>query len=86
MEVERTEDNSDRTDGDHQQQSPSSPRGRPPHIILIPAINLIPLQKLLKGLVKGSFEFRNTRNGTRVVTEGMTYFSDVKEYFISQSK
>jgi hypothetical protein len=35
-------------------------------IILTSTINLIQLQKQLKGLVEGSFEFRNTRNGTRI--------------------
>jgi hypothetical protein len=74
MEVEHTEDNSDRTDGDHQQQSPSTQRGRPPPTILTSAINLIEFQKKLKGFVKDSFEFRTTRNGTRVVTKEMADF------------
>jgi hypothetical protein len=74
MEVEHTEDISDWTDGDHQQQSPSSQRGRPPPIILTSAINVIKLQKQLSGLVKDNFEFRNTRNGTRFVTKEMADF------------
>jgi hypothetical protein len=78
MEVEHTEDISDRTDGNHQQQSPSSQRGRPPPIILTSAINLIQLQKQLKGFVKGSVDFRNTRNGTRAVTKEMTDFLAIK--------
>jgi hypothetical protein len=84
-EVEHTEDNSDRTDGDHQQQSPSSRRGRPLPIILTSAINLIQLQKQLKSFVKSSFEFRKTRNGTRVVTKEMADFSTIKEHFNSQN-
>jgi hypothetical protein len=76
MELEPTEDTSDWTDGDQQQQQqpPNSQRGRPPPIILTSAINLIQLQKQLRGLVKGSFEFRNTRNGTRIVTKEMADF------------
>jgi hypothetical protein len=35
---------------------------------------LIQLQQQLKGLVKGSFAFRNTRNGTRIVTKEMAVF------------
>jgi hypothetical protein len=87
LELEPTEDNRDRTDGD-QQQPPSSQRGRPPPImlILVYAINLIQLQKQLKGLVKGSFEFRNTRNGTRVVINEMSDFSVIRRYFKSQNK
>jgi hypothetical protein len=41
--------------------------GRPPPIILNSKTNLIQLQKQLKNVVKGDFEFRNTRNGTRVI-------------------
>jgi hypothetical protein len=38
------------------------------------------LQKELRGFVKGSFDFRNTRNGTRVVTKEMSDVSAVKAY------
>jgi hypothetical protein len=61
MEVEHTEENGDQIDGDHRQQSQNSQRGRPPPILLTSAINLIQLQKQLKGFVKGNFEI--TRNG-----------------------
>jgi hypothetical protein len=69
MELESAEDTSNQADddGDQQQQLPSSRRGRPPPIMLTSATNLIQLQKKLKGLVKGSFEFRDQschhRNG-----------------------
>jgi hypothetical protein len=36
--------------------------GRPPPIILTSAVNLIQLQKQLKGVVSEDFKFRNTRN------------------------
>jgi hypothetical protein len=45
--------------------------GRPPPIILTSATNLITLQAKLNGLVQGSLEFRNARNGTRVITKEM---------------
>jgi hypothetical protein len=35
--------------------------------------------------VKGSFEFRNTRNRTRIVTKEMADYSAIKEYFSSQN-
>jgi hypothetical protein len=71
MELESAED----TD-DQQQQPP---------IMLTSATNLIQLQKQLKGLVKGSFEFQNTRTGTRDVTKGMADYSATKQYLNSQN-
>jgi hypothetical protein len=44
---------------------------RPLPIILTSSTNLIQLQKQLKNVVKEDFEFRNTRNGTGVITRGM---------------
>jgi hypothetical protein len=51
--------------------------GRPPPIILKAKINLIHLQKQLKNVVQDDFEFRTTRNGTRVITKGMADFEAV---------
>jgi hypothetical protein len=48
--------------------------GRPPPIILTSKTNLIQLQKQLKNVVKGDFEFLNTKNGTRVITKIMADF------------
>jgi hypothetical protein len=59
--------------------------GRPPPIILMSAANLIQLQKQLKGVAKQSFEFRNTRNRTRVVTKDMVDYQAVKSYFDKNS-
>jgi hypothetical protein len=53
---------------------------RPPPIILTAKIKLIQLQKQLKNVVKADFEFRNTRNGTRVITKGMADFEAVKSH------
>jgi hypothetical protein len=54
--------------------------GRPPPIILTPAANLMHLQEL-KGVAKQSFEFRSTKNGTRVVTKNMADYPAVKTFF-----
>jgi hypothetical protein len=43
------------------------------------------MQKQLKGLVEGSFEFRSTRNLTRIATTEMADFSAIKEYLNSQN-
>jgi hypothetical protein len=51
--------------------------------VLTSAVNLILVQKQLKGLVKGNFEFRSTRNGTRVITKEMADYSDIRAYFDS---
>jgi hypothetical protein len=86
MKLDPTEDTNNQTDGEQQQQPPNSQIGRPPPIILLTsAINLIQLQKQLKGLVTGSFEFRNTKNGTRIVTKEMADYSAIKEYLNSQN-
>jgi hypothetical protein len=85
MDLDPTEDTNNQTDGEQQQQPPNSQRGRPPPIILTSIINLIQLQKQLRSLVKGNFEFRNTRNGTRIVTKGMADYSAIKEYLNSQN-
>jgi hypothetical protein len=59
--------------------------GRPPPIVLTFAVNLIQLQKQLKGVVSENIEFRSTRNGTRVITRSMADFQSVKSHFNSQN-
>jgi hypothetical protein len=59
--------------------------GRPPPIILMSAANLIHLQKQLKGVAKQSFKFRNTKNGTRVITKDMVDYQAVKQFFETKS-
>jgi hypothetical protein len=54
---------------------------RPPPIILMAETNLLQLQKKLRVFVKGSFEFRNTRNGTRFVTKVLSDFSAITAFF-----
>jgi hypothetical protein len=55
--------------------------GRPPPIILTSITNQIQLQRQLKNVAIGDFEFRNTENGTRVITKSMTDFEAVKSHF-----
>jgi hypothetical protein len=55
--------------------------GRPPPIILTTTTNLIQLQRHLKNVTKDDFEFRSTRNGTRIVTKSMEDFEAVKSHF-----
>jgi hypothetical protein len=78
MEIYHVNDANDSTEG-QKEQAPSSQTGRPP-----PIVNLIQLQRQLKGLLKRNFEFRNTRNGTRVVTKKMADFSAVRSHFESK--
>jgi hypothetical protein len=85
MELDQTEDTNNQTDDEQQQQPPNCQRGRPPPIILTSTVNLMQLQRQLKGIVKGSFEFRNTRNGTRIVIKEMADYSAIKEYLSSQT-
>jgi hypothetical protein len=58
---------------------------RQPPIVLTSAANLIQLQKQLKGVANQQFEFRSTRNGTRVVTKDMVDYRAVKTYFDRKS-
>jgi hypothetical protein len=68
-----------------EEASPPSKAARPPPIILTSAANLIQLQKKLKGVARQSFELRNTRSGTRVVTKDMVDCQAIKEYFNQNS-
>jgi hypothetical protein len=77
MEVEERQDATGTSAGS---QSAPSQAGRPPPIILTSATNLIQLQKKIRGLVNGNFDFRNTRSGTRVVTKDMADYSAIKSF------
>jgi hypothetical protein len=54
--------------------------GRPSPIVMTYATNLTRLQNDLKDHVKGQYEFRNTRNGTRTITKEMTDYWAMKLY------
>jgi hypothetical protein len=51
--------------------------GRPPPIFLTSAVNLIHLQKQVKSVLKQDFEFRTTRNGTKIITRDMADFQSI---------
>jgi hypothetical protein len=68
-----------------QHQAPSSQAGRLLPVVLTSQVNLIKLQRQLKGLLKGNFAFRHTRNGTRVVTKKMADFSAICSHFESNN-
>jgi hypothetical protein len=52
---------------------------RPPPIVIAATTKVLQLQKF-KSVVKENFEFRNTRNGTRVITKTLAYFVAVKSH------
>jgi hypothetical protein len=54
--------------------------GRSPPIVMTSTINLILLQSNLKEHVKEECEFRNTRNGTRIITNEMRDYSAMTSY------
>jgi hypothetical protein len=54
--------------------------GRPPQIIITSAVNLIHLQKQQNNVVEEEFEFRTTRNGTKIITRGMMDSLGVKSH------
>jgi hypothetical protein len=64
---------------DEVQQEPASKTGRPPPIVLTLQENLIAMQTKLKGLCKGSFEFRSTRN---LENQNLPYFT----FFLKSEK
>jgi hypothetical protein len=70
MDVESTlvEGTSEKPNSETQQPS-SSKAGTPPPIVLTTATNLMKLQKHIRDIVTGNFEFRNTRSVTRIVTK-----------------
>jgi hypothetical protein len=65
------------TEANSNEEAVPGKTGRPPPIILTSTTNLIQLQKQLKIVVKENFEFRSTRNGTRVITRSMADFQSV---------
>jgi hypothetical protein len=55
---------------DTEEQQPSTSKtGTPPPIVLTSVTKLMQLQRQVKHIVTGSFEFRNIRSGTRIVTK-----------------
>jgi hypothetical protein len=83
MEIEGSKEDTHNISVIEQQQGPPSQEGRPPRIALTET-NLIQLQKQLTELVKGNFEFCNTRNGTRIVTKEMADSSAITSHFYNK--
>jgi hypothetical protein len=54
--------------------------GRPPPTVMTYTTNLIGLQRDLKEHVKGEYEFRNTRNGTHIITKEMVNYLAMISY------
>jgi hypothetical protein len=54
---------------------------RHPPIVLTSTTNLTQLRKLLKDMIKEKFEFRSTRNRTRIITKDMADFSAFRSNF-----
>jgi hypothetical protein len=84
MEFADSKENTQNGDVGEQRQLPPSQAGSPPPIVLTTETNLILLQKQLKELAKGNFEFRNSRNGTRIFTKEIADFSAMKQHFDDQ--
>jgi hypothetical protein len=73
------EETTDKPDAEEQQPS-TRKTGRPPPIVLTSTTNLMQLQRQVKSIVTGSFEFRNNRSGTRIVTKEMADFSAIRKF------
>jgi hypothetical protein len=61
-------------------EAPTNKAGRPPPIILTSTVNLIQLQREVRDIVEGDFEFRNTRSGTRITTKNLGDFSAIRKF------
>jgi hypothetical protein len=68
------------TEESPQEEETPGKTGRPSPIVITATVNLLQLQKLIKTVVKENFVFRNTRNGTRVISKTLWDFSAVKSY------
>jgi hypothetical protein len=55
--------------------------GRPPPIVLTSAVNLIRIEKDIRGEVKGDIHLKTTRNWVRVVTREMADYFSIKQLF-----
>jgi hypothetical protein len=69
------------TESSTEEAAAPSKAARPPPVVLTSAVNLIQLQKKLKGVAQHSFDFRHTR----VVTKDMVDYQAVKSYFQQNS-
>jgi hypothetical protein len=63
-----------------QEEAVPGKKGRPTPIVITAATNLMQLQKVIKSVVKENFEFRNIRNGSRVITKILADFAAAKSH------
>jgi hypothetical protein len=65
-----------------QQQQKPGPKGvgRPPPIILTTFVNSMKFQREVRTFIKVAFELRITRNGMKVVTREVTYYSGIMSH------
>jgi hypothetical protein len=68
------------TEESPQEEATPGKTDRPPPIVITATVNLLQLQKLIKSVVKENFEFRNTRNGSSIITKTLTDFAAVKSH------
>jgi hypothetical protein len=67
------------------QQPSSNKADRSPPIVLTTATNLMQLQRHIRDIATGNFEFHNTRSGTRIVTKEMADFSAIRKHLDNNS-
>jgi hypothetical protein len=60
--------------------SQRSVKDRPSLILMKTTINLLSFQPRIRAIVKGSFEFRNTKNGARVIAREMAKYLAIKSH------
>jgi hypothetical protein len=86
MEVEHAPLENSPEDRENEPQQPATSKaGRPPLLVLTSSTNLMKLQKQIRDSVRGNFEFRNTRSGTRIVTKEMEDFTAIKRHLESNN-
>jgi hypothetical protein len=74
----------DKETTDEEKQRSTTQAVRPP-IILTSTTNLLQLQKNICAIVQGSIEFRNKKNGTRVLTKEMADYSAIMTFFLQNN-
>jgi hypothetical protein len=70
------------TEKSPQEEATTGKSGRPPPIVITERVNQLQMQTFMNSAVKKNSEFRNTRNGTRVITKTLEDFAAVKSYIL----
>jgi hypothetical protein len=69
-----------------QQKNAAKGTERPSPIILTTTVNLLKFQTEVKAVTCGNFEFRNTRNGIRVVTKEMAQIVNLPPFLVTLAR